>query len=133
MSIRETILAAIQTQLASVAGVQVSRSRREQITDLPAVIVRPESEEDPGDLLGVSDTVLTVALDIYGRGEIPDQATDATLSAVYLALSTDPTLGLGSDVQILPGRSVQWSTDAFDDSLVTLTLRITYRAYQGAL
>lgn len=133
MSIRETILAALHTQLASVAGVQVSRTRREQINTLPAVIVRPESEEDPGEMLGVIDTVLTVACDIYARGDIPDQAADATLDAVYAALSTDPTLGLGSEVQILPGRTVNWSTDSFDDSLVTLTLRITYRTSQGAM
>lgn len=133
MTSRETILAAVHGTLAAGTGLRVSRSRREQVTDLPAVIVRPESEEDTGDMLGVTDTVLTVAIDIYGRAEIPDQATDAPLAAVYAALTTDPTLGLGSDVQVLPGRSVQWDTDAFDDARVTLTVRIIYRSSPGAM
>jgi hypothetical protein len=133
MSTRETILAALQTTLASVAGGRVYRWRKEQLLTLPAVIIRPESEEDTGEALGVTDTTMNVAFDVYARGDIPDQAADATLSAVYAALIPDPTLGLGSDVQIMPGRVVTWDVDDYDDSRITLMMRIQYRTAQGAM
>lgn len=133
MSTRETLLAALQTALSGLAGGRVYRSRKEQMPTLPAIVVRPESEEDPGDLLGVTDTVLTVAIEIYARGDIPDQAADVTLSAVYAAAIASPDLGLGSDVQILPGRSVTWEIENYDDAGVTLRLRILYRTAMGAM
>ena len=77
--------------------------------------------------------MLVVAIDIYAHGDIPDQAADATLSAAYAALIASPTLGLGSDVQILPGRVVQWQIEAFDDVSARLNLRIFYRTALGAM
>jgi hypothetical protein len=133
MSTRETILAALQVALASVAGGRVYRARKEQLPTLPAVIIRPESEEDTGEALGVTDTTINVSFDVYARGDIPDQAADATLSAVYAALIPNPTLGLGSDVQIMPGRIVTWDVDDYDDSRTTLMMRIQYRTAQGAM
>lgn len=133
MSTRETILNAIQVALSGVAGGRVYRSRKEQIQTLPAVVIRPESEEDTGEELGVTDTLLNVAVTIYARGDIPDQAADATLSAVYAALIANPTLGLTSDVQIMPGRIVSWQIEDVDDAAVTLVIRIHYRTAQGLM
>ena len=61
-------------------------------------------------------------------GDIPDQAADATLSAAYAALIASPTLGLGSGVQILPGRVVQWQIEA--DDVPRLNLRISFTVRQ---
>jgi hypothetical protein len=133
MSTRETLLAALHTALSVLAGGRVYRSRKEQMPTLPAVVIRPEFEEDTGEMLGVTDTILTVAIEIYARGDIPDQAADATLSDVYAATIASPDLGLGSNVQILPGRSVTWEIEGYDDSGVTLRLRILYRTALGAM
>lgn len=133
MSTRETLLAALQTALSGIAGGRVYRSRKEQMPTLPAIVIRPESEEDTGEMLGVTDTVLTVAIEIYARGDIPDQAADATLSDVYAAAIASPDLGLGSNVQIMPGRSVTWEIEDYDDAGVTLHLRIFYRTALGAM
>lgn len=133
MSTRETLLNALLVTLSGVAGGRVYRSRKEQLPTLPAVVIRPESEEDTGEAIGVTDTLLNVAITVYARGDIPDQAADATLSDVYAALIANPTLGLTSDVQIMPGRVVSWAVEDVDDAAVTLTIRIHYRTAQGSM
>ena len=74
MSARETILAALLTALSGLCSGHVYRSRKEQMPAIPAIVIRPEVEEDPGEMLGCSDLTLTVVIEIYARGEIPDQA-----------------------------------------------------------
>lgn len=133
MSTRETLLNALHVALAGCAGGRVYRSRKEQLPTVPAIVIRPESEEDNGEMLGVTDTILVVAIDIYARGDIPDKAADATLSAAYAAIIAARDLGLGSDVQLMPGRTVTWNVDGYDDADVTLTLRYLYRTALGAM
>ncbi len=129
MSLRESILSALQTTLASLCGGRVYRSRQEQLPALPAIVIRPETENDPGEMLTVSDSTLTVAVEIYARGDIPDQAADPVLTAALSALRADSTLGLGSDVQILPARRVDWQIENYDDGAATLHIDILYRTY----
>lgn len=129
MSLREDILAALQATLAPILPASVWRSRKEQLPSLPAIVIRPEAEDDPGEMLGVTDSVLTVAIDIYAHGEIPDQAVDPILSDVLAALKADATLGLFSDVQILPRRRIEWSDENYDDALATLRIEILYRTF----
>lgn len=127
MSTRETLLDALCATLSPILPAAVWRSRKEQFPSLPAIVITPESEVDPGELLGCTDTTLTVAIAVYARGEIPDQAIDPVLDSVINALKVDPTLGLGSDVQILPGRRIEWDSENYDDGVATLRLEITYR------
>lgn len=133
MSTRETLLNALHVALAGCAGGRVYRSRKEQLPTVPAIVIRPESEEDNGEMLGVTDTVLVVAIDIYARGDIPDKAADATLSAAYAAIIAARDLGMGSDVQLMPGRTVTWNVDGYDDADVTLSLSYLYRTALGAM
>lgn len=133
MSTRETLLNALHVALAGCAGGRVYRSRKEQLPTVPAIVIRPESEEDNGEMLGVTDTILVVAIDIYARGDIPDKAADATLSAAYAAIIAAPDLGLGTDVQLMPGRTVTWNVDGYDDADVTLSLSYLYRTALGAM
>ncbi len=133
MSLRENILAALQVALSGIAGGRVYRSRKEQLPTLPAIVISPESEIDSGEALGVTDTELQVGITIYARGDIPDQAADSTLAAAYAAIIASSDLGLGSNVQIMPGREVTWAIDDYDDSSVTLHIRIQYRTAQGAM
>jgi hypothetical protein len=127
MSTRENILAALHAQLSTLLPASVYRSRREQLPALPAIVIRPESDTDDGLMLGVRDSTLTVSIDIYADGEIPDQALDDLITDTLQALDADATLGLGADVQILPARQIEWSTENYDHGQAQLRINITYR------
>ncbi len=127
MSLRESILSALQATLSSLCGGRVYRSRKEQLPSLPAIVIRPETEIDTGEMLTVVDLTLTVAIEIYARADIPDQAIDPLLADVLAALRADATLGLGSDVQIMPARRIDWDIQNYDDGAATLRFDIIYR------
>lgn len=129
MSARDNILVALRTALSGLCDGRVYRSRLDQLPVLPAIIITPESETDTGEMLGCTDATLTVAISIYARADIPDQAIDPILAAVLAALRTDSTLGLGSDVQIQPSRRIDWDIQNYDDGAATLHIDITYRTY----
>jgi hypothetical protein len=129
MSARENLLVALRTALSGLCDGRVYRSRLDQLPVLPAIIITPESETDTGEMLGCTDATLTVAISIYARADIPDQAIDPILAAVLAALRTDSTLGLGSDVQIQPSRRIDWDIQNYDDGAATLHIDITYRTY----
>ena len=129
MSARENLLVALRTALSGLCDGRVYRSRLDQLPVLPAIIITPESENDTGEMLGCTDATLTVAISIYARADIPDQAIDPILAAVLAALRTDSTLGLGSDVQIQPSRRIDGDMQNYDDGAATLHIDITYRTY----
>lgn len=129
MSARETLLVALQDKLSPLLPASVWRNRKEQLPTTPAIVIRLESESDEGQMLGCRDAVLSVAIEIYSRGETPDQAADDLLEGVIDILDADSTLGLGSDVQVMPVRNVEWAIDHYDDVAVTLRLLITYRTF----
>lgn len=129
MSARENLLVALRTALSGLCDGRVYRSRLDQLPVLPAIIITPESETDTGEMLGCTDATLTVAISIYARADIPDQAIDPILAAVLAALRTDSTLSLGSDVQIQPSRRIDWDMQNYDDGAATLHIDITYRTY----
>lgn len=126
MSTRETILAAIATALAAVAGGRVYRGRREQLPTLPAVVIDPVSEDASELALGVLDRSLSVGIACYARGDTPDTAVDATLSAAWAALAAAPSLGLGSEVQMRMAHTIDWSGDGADPDVARAELRVTY-------
>lgn len=129
MSARDNILVALRAALSGLCDGRVYRSRLDQLPVLPAIIITPESETDTGEMLGCTDATLTVAISIYARADIPDQAIDPILAAVLAAIRTDSTLGLGSDVQIQPSRRIDWDIQNYDDGAATLHIDITYRTY----
>jgi len=129
MSARETLLVALQAALSGLCSGRVYRSRQEQLPTTPAIVIRLESENDEGQMLGCRDAILSVAIEIYSRGETPDQSADGLLLGVIEILDADPTLGLGSDVQVMPVRTIEWAIDHYDDVAVTLRLQITYRTF----
>lgn len=135
MSQRETILAAVAATLvtANVASGRVYRTRREQLPTLPAVIVEPRGELAEEAVIGMSDAELSVAVAVYARGDIPDQAADTTLAAVHAALMATPQLGLGSDVMVMPKRDINWDVEEYDTARVTLNYTINYRTAIGAM
>ena len=135
MSTRETILAAVASTLvtASVASGRVYRSRKEQLPTLPAVIVAPQSEEAVENALGLADRRISVGVEVYAKGDTPDNAADATLAAAWAALFAAPDLGLGSDVQIDPLHGIDWDFEDHDYVRATLRVTINYRTAIGAM
>ena len=127
MSARENVLEALFTTLTPILPGSVWRSRKEQFPSLPAIVISPLTEEGQGDVLGRIDCTLSVAIAVYARAEIPDQAADQILEDILSALNADTTIGLGSDVQILPSRRIDWAIENHDDNAATLHLEILYR------
>lgn len=127
MSTRETILQAIKVKLSGLADGRVYRSRKEQLPALPAIVVLPAAANTDGEMLGVTDWLFGVAVNLYGRADIPDQAVDPLLDQVLALLAPSNALGLGDDVQIRPSRRLDWNFESYDDLQVVLYLDIDYR------
>lgn len=126
---RDQILTALQSTLAGLCAGRVYRTRKEQLPALPAIVIRPDSEIDPGEMLGCTDATLSVAIAIYAQGEIPDQAADPVLVDALALLKSPDALGLGSDAQIMPARRIDWAFENYDDAEVTLRIDIQYRTF----
>ncbi len=133
MSARDTLLAAVATALSGVASGRVYRSRGEQLPTLPAVIVSPLSEESGEPFLGVMDRRLTLGIDVYAKGDTPDNAADSTLDAVWAALAAAPNLGLGDGVQLDMSHSIEWGLDDYDHGRAQLRVAYTYRTTIGSM
>jgi hypothetical protein len=127
MSTRESILAAIATQLASVASGRVYRSRREQLPTLPAVIIEPDAAQSMEIALGAMDHELTVSIAVYAKSDTPDNGADATLLAAHTALIADRSLGLGNGITLLPEFDADWQFEDYDYVRASHKYRITYR------
>lgn len=127
MSTRETILAAIATQLASVASGRVYRSRREQLPTLPAIVIEPQSSQSSELSLGAMDHELVVNVALYANGDTPDSTADATLLAAHTALIADRSLGLGNGITLLPDFDADWQFEDYDFVRAVHRYRITYR------
>lgn len=135
MSTRDTILDAVTAALiaANVAGGQVFRTRREQITTLPAVEVTQAGMQSAENVLGRHDHALIVLVAVLAKGDTPDSAADPVLVAVHAALMADLSLGLGADVQI----DINWETaepdiDNYDYVRLAHRYTIHYRTATGS-
>lgn len=94
---REQILSAVATLLtgATPAGANVFRSRVTAIGrgDAPAIIVRPEEDIPEKQFAGMVISTAAVAIDVYTRGDVPDQLADPIIVAAHAWIMADPTLG----------------------------------------
>ncbi|WP_025041026.1 hypothetical protein [Nitrosospira briensis] len=94
---REQILSALVTLLTGTtpAGASVFRSRVTAIgrDESPAIIVRPEEDIPEKQFAGVTIATLAVAIDVYTRGDVPDQLADPIIVAAHARIMVDPTLG----------------------------------------
>lgn len=127
MSLRREIVFAMREALARVLPDKVVYCRREQIGDLPALVIRIEAEENNPEVIGVHDATLTFAVDCYVRYDGADGDGFDLIDAIDQSLRADPTLGLGSNVQITPARRSVWDYDGFDDIRITTLYEVQYR------
>ncbi|MCE2910209.1 MAG: hypothetical protein LW712_15430 [Burkholderiaceae bacterium] len=96
MTKREQILQAIATLLAAVPGTTgVYRSREDAMSreESPAIVVRPDGEQVSENTNGYVDARLTVLVEVYARGTVPDQVADPIAEAAFAAMMDNPTLG----------------------------------------
>lgn len=91
---REQILTALVTMLTGVTP-NVFRSRVTAIDRAisPAIIVRPEEDIPEKQFYGVVISTLAVAIDVYTRGDVPDQLADPIIVAAHALIMADPTIG----------------------------------------
>ena len=104
-SIREQILSAIATALASTSGVggRVYRSRVEAFSrdEAPALIIEPGPDRAQTYSICKLDWTLDVLVVVHTRGQIPDQLADPILLDAHSKLMEDRTLG-GLAIDIIP-------------------------------
>jgi hypothetical protein len=104
-SIREQILSAIATALASTSGVggRVYRSRVEAFSrdEAPALIIEPGPDRAQTYSICKLDWTLDVLVVVHTRGQIPDQLADPILLDAHSKLMADRTLG-GLAIDIIP-------------------------------
>jgi hypothetical protein len=96
MSKRETILQALVALLAGIPGCTgVYRSREDAMSrdESPAIVVRPENERPAENALGLIDATLTVAVEVYARGDAPDSVADPVVEQAFARIMGSPTLG----------------------------------------
>jgi hypothetical protein len=109
-SVRERILNRIHTVTLpgiSEVGQRIYRSRSQAYsrTEAPAISISPGSD-DPrgaqntiGASLGKLDNVLAVLIEVYVRGDIPDQLADPIGVQIHQRMMADRTMGgLAKDV-----------------------------------
>ena len=106
MTRRETILAAIRTQLTNTTGVgtRIYRSRVEPMAraESPAIVVEPVNDTAVQNTsLPTLDWSLTVRVAVIVRGNIPDQLADPIVEDLHSKLMADLTLG-GYAIDIQP-------------------------------
>lgn len=106
MTRRETILAAIRTQLTNTTGVgtRIYRSRVEPMAraESPAIVVEPVNDTaEQNTSLPTLDWSLTVRVAVIVRGNIPDQLADPIVEDLHSKLMADLTLG-GYAIDIQP-------------------------------
>lgn len=94
---REQILSALEAMLigATPAGANVFRSRVIAVgrAESPAIIVRPEEDIPEKQFAGMVISSVTVAIDVYTRGDVPDQLADPIIVAAHARIMADPAVG----------------------------------------
>jgi hypothetical protein len=103
---RESILAAIRTQLTGTTGVgtRIYRSRVEAFarSECPALVIEPISDEASVETsLPTYTWRLGVRVMVIVRGNIPDQLADPIVQSLHSRLTADLTLG-GYAMDIVP-------------------------------
>ncbi len=135
----EAITAAIFNLLTAptaLAGGNVYRSRIRKVPEdnATAIVVRQGADVRVGEsTLAKTQRQISVATEIYARGDVPDQLADPLVEAVMIRLMADRTLdGLCDD--ILPGnRTPEWAARDTDLVVIDLEFVIDYEVFNEEL
>lgn len=124
---RETILQAVVDLLDNVpdllGGAHRSRADALAREESPAVVVR-WTGDNPREVVHLHvDSDLSIELDVYRRGDVPDQLADPVAEHVHAALMADPTLG-GLLIDLAANETLL-ELDGADDTAAWITMRFT--------
>ena len=131
-SVRETILSAFVTALAGTAQVstRIYRSRTQVLTkdQAPALVVRWTADQfAAGWVADKQERQLTILLDIYTRGAVPDELADPILVDAHARIMADSTLR-GLVIDIYAGSAAFDIEQADGDAgFLTQEYLVTYR------
>jgi len=104
---RELILARIKTNLDSISGATVYRSRVEPLArgEVPAVIVEPVNDQPiDTNFYDKLDWTLRARITTLVRNDVPDDASDTYTQQVHALLMADQTLN-GYALDLTPDRT----------------------------
>lgn len=129
-SVREQILEALATKLATVSGAVVFRSRANAVAleEGVAILLQPESEQvekrasNPG---GVVLHNMLVDVSVIARGDPADQIADPVVVAAHAQIMADPTLG-NLCAQVIE-HSTEWKFQEADLTAVEILVRYQIR------
>jgi hypothetical protein len=125
----EQILSAIETALAGTVSVgnRIYRDRYEALarSELPALVIQPQSEDSQTLTIPYTDNTLTVAIDVLISGSPLSTLADPIRVSAYSKLMADRSLG-GLAFDVLPGPST-WDADSGEIGVLRLTWTITHR------
>lgn len=141
-SIRERILAEVESRLATVTGIngRVYRSRAQAASkaEMPLIVVTPVKDgADRQTSIRSVDRYLTVRLAVIVRGDVPDQEADPVLQSAHKLLM--PPLGNGFVDVTLGGLAIDVSQAgdsfemAFTEGVVISDYIIQYRHMEDDL
>lgn len=130
ISIREQIIQALATSVASLPGVTgVYRSRVEAYSrsESPALTIEAGQAIPTIHALCKIDWSMDLLVSAYTRGAVPDTAADAVLTAAHALLMADRTVG-GLAVNLSPG-PVTTDLERADEAScwMTAVFSVTYR------
>lgn len=127
---RELILARIKSNLDSITGATVYRSRVEPLSrgECPAVIVEPVNDQPSEEFFSTLQWNLRVRVTVLVRAGIPDDESDTYSQQVHLKIMSDPTCN-GYALDIDPDR-VDFSLYEADVPLgvISMDYRVKYRS-----
>ena len=129
-SVRERILLALTTKLASVPNATVYRSRQTAVarSEGHAILLEPENEQvekrasNPG---GLVIRNFLVDITVLARGDPADSIADPIITAAHVLLMADPTFG-NLCSQIIE-HSTEWKFDQADLTAVEVLVRYQIR------
>ena len=104
---RELILARLKTNLDSISGATVYRSRVEPLArgEVPAIIIEPVSDQaDTDNFYDKIDWTLRVRISTLVRAALPDDVSDTYTQAVHLKLMADQTVNSYA-LDLIPDRA----------------------------
>ena len=127
---RELILARIKSNLDSITGATVYRSRVEPLAraEVPAVIVEPVSDQPSEVFSSVLQWQLRVRVTVIVRAAVPDDDSDTYTQQVHEKVMNDPTCN-GYALDIDPDR-VDFSLYEADVPLgiISMDYMVMYRS-----
>lgn len=136
MSLRKTILEALEAQIASATGKATYKTRRDPIPEenLPAIVIEPDNEPNNQAVIGRTEAALTIAISVLFTGAATDTANDALISQIQQLIEQGLSIGTPDDgVQIGPDHLIEFTDESIDLGRATFRVQAGYVRTTGAM